>query len=110
MDFLMTYPCYIPLRATGEPFTMNAEGDDALPLFTDDDLVTRFVRTVSPDKAARIAIDNSTALSTILNQWQGSISAKGRTLSHVIIDPTPGIERARVYPIREFVAHILAAR
>jgi hypothetical protein len=107
MDFLMTYPCYIPIRPTGEAFTFNAEGDDCLPIFTDDDLVTRFVEQATSERAYRLAIEYASALSNVLSQWHGIKSKKGRTLSHVIIDPMLNVPRARVYPIPEFIAHIM---
>ena len=107
IDFLMTFPCYIPLRANGRPHTFNAEGDDAVAVFTDEDLLNRFFEQspFGPESLRiRATIADSQSLSETLRKFDGCQSTSGRALSHVLIDPSG--PRARTYSIAQFVAHL----
>lgn len=107
IDFLMTFPCYIPLRENGQPYTFNAEGVDAVAVFTDEDLQNRFFEQTSfqlDRLRIRATIPNSQYLSETLRKFDRCQTSSGRLLSHVLIDPSG--PRARTYSIAAFVAHL----
>jgi len=105
VDFVMTFPCFVPLQPSGVPFTFNAEGDDCLPVFTDDDLLRRFCESSSVGTVVgRAKIANSAALVNVLRDCDHCEIGQGRIVTHVILDPSA--EMARVHSISEFVAHL----
>lgn len=107
IDFTMTYPCFVPLRSNGIPYTFNAEGDNAVGIFTDDDLLSRFIASLKPkpSRIGRIKVDNAEALRQLLLRCDETETPEGRVVSHVIIDPVGG-PKARTHSIRAFVQHL----
>ena len=106
IDFEMTYPCFVPLRKDGSPFTFNAEGDDCIAIFTDDDLAQRFFESskIPSTHWMRASVEHGQALGELLRRFDGAEDNAGRTISHVLIDPSKA--RARTYRISEFADHV----
>lgn len=106
IDFVMTYPCFILLDGPNVPATSNAEGDDALLLFTDEDLLSQFMQTWPTGRqVGRAVIEHSDALKEILGRFNSPQGMSEKPLSHVAIDPTPR-QKVRCYPISSFLAHL----
>lgn len=108
IDFTMTYPCYCAVQPTGSPFTFNAEGDDCISIFSDGELLDSFFDNVNPNVQPRVraTIEDQEMLCDFLRSVDGQRIAKGRPVTHILIDPTVQARRARTYSIRAFVAHL----
>jgi hypothetical protein len=106
IEFVMTYPCFVPLHQPGVAVTLTAEGDDCVPIFTDDDLLRRFFESSTRPGAVLVRAEfaDAAALVRFLRQFEGCELGPRRVVTHVIIDPIAG--RARVHSIGEFVAHL----
>lgn len=103
IDFEMTFPAFVLLKQTGQPVTFDAEGDQTIALFTDEDLLRQFLSANSlgsPIRRGRITTSEALleCLQALLDEAVTVISAP----THILIDPSPG-KRARCHPISEFV-------
>jgi hypothetical protein len=106
IDFEMTYPCYMALRPNGVPHTCNADGDNCVAVFTDDDMVDRFFASMNArGQLGRVTIQNSEALRALLSQCNDAETPEGRVVTHVIIDPTEGA-KSRTHSIVAFVRYL----
>ncbi len=62
IDFVMTFPCFMAgrpfarstggekrrfMHQPGVPVTFNADGDECVPIFTDEDVLRRFIEHVA---------------------------------------------------------------
>lgn len=111
IDFLLTYPCYSPLRSRSEPWTATSAGsvkEVAVAIITDDDLNREFLLfNKMGEDSLRMVFEDAQGLAEYLSD-QLHATVNGTPITHVLIDPGDPSRRARNYPIPEFVEHILA--
>lgn len=105
IDFVMSYPCFVPLHPNGMPFTFTADGDCCVAVFTDDDLVTQFVQSRKLTRVGRAKVSDANNLADFLSKCDNSENDQGQIITHVIIDPSPG-RQASVYSVKDFITHI----
>ena len=104
IKFLMTYPCYVPMRREGHPYTVTTDRHEvAIVVCTDDDMLMRFFNGIAKtDEFDRFTINDSHHLSILLSEWRGRLWKQG-PLTHLVLDPTPDTTAFHVYPIAQFL-------
>lgn len=107
IDFVIVYPCYIPVQPNGICYTFNAEGDDCVALFTDEDLLNQYFSDfITKGPHVRLTFQDQEVLADFLEEANGKKNSAGHPVTHIIIDQTAKAIRARVYSIQEFLKHL----
>jgi hypothetical protein len=80
MNFVMTYPCYIPLRLDQVPLSCSSGGDTAILIFSDGDLLERHLSTIFPGQSGfvRLNVPDAESLSEVLEEWRGRTLVPGK--------------------------------
>lgn len=66
-SLLMTYPCYVVVRADGWPDCIRTPGGRALALFTDEDLAERYCK--AKREALRALNEQQSRMNNLLLNW-----------------------------------------
>lgn len=107
-QFVVVYPCFIPLGMDGEDLlTVSADDHEAIVFLSDEDLLTRFINGVFPQergmKVGAIECSDRTALLKALTLFEAASAENG--IEHIVIDPSAG-KRCIYTTIREFADHV----
>ena len=105
-EYIVTYPCHVPLRTATQPFTFTTEGGEScIALFTDEDLFERFMKECDPLGQRKVLIFSPAGLIQFLKDNAGK-TWNGKSVTHVIIDPCSSIPRVRLCSISQFIQHV----
>lgn len=107
-QFVVVYPCFIPLGVDGEELlTVSADDHEAIVFLSDEDLLARFISGVFPrnsgTKVGAIECSDRTALLKALALFEAASAESG--IEHIVIDPSAG-RRCIYTTIREFADHV----
>jgi len=103
IDFTMTYPCFVSMRSPEEPWTFSSDGDQAVAIHTDYDLLNEFFSQQGQKKMLfRLKCETAEALIEFLSELK-YVTSKGQPITHVIIDPSNLSRIVRCYPIPDFI-------
>lgn len=109
IDFILTYPCYSPMRTSEEPCTCHAAdgtNEQAVLLITDSDLVDVFFETLHLPRPW--LIETFTDADRVIDflEYHSGFAKRGIPITHVVIDPGDPSKYVRSHLISEFVRHI----
>lgn len=110
----MTYPSLVPLKITGQPFTLPVQPHDlAILVFTDKPGLDDFIKKADPEWPPNLDITVFTAssngeLAMFLQRCATITTSNGRP-TLVMLDPRYDASNSHCYPISEFVSFLMAS-